>query len=494
MPGEGNKKQEKKKTKSEIYAEYLRLVDEQFVKASSLVDVKTGNEAYDKKVKENVLNALATAMAYAKLADRYGYIDQEDKNSAEFAEDLAEERIKMRRNKMFDEVIGSMDNNELHEFLHVKSENGKESVPITKYEQFVKKYQQRETAMTPEFAKRRRLGDLVTTLEHSTGRSFTGKLKNLFSGNSKQYETALEAMKTLSEGEVHKKEDMDKAKEAIKDYIFARGGKVRDHAYGRDRFDAFMKGLGEIMEPQEFVDLCRDVNSMRRERYGRDTDRTVDPVEYMATNEKKEIMRAALKADDRRERREDWEATKGSLADLKAEEEARKAEEQKKAQEEEKEKIARQEKEGIKKDEARILNDAKNKDIKGEQTGMNLMERCQKDLDRLRRYTADQLHYDDVGKGIRKGISDRLREHPAFRLVAEPIIKENGMKDIFKYPPVQRDKMNPDVVKVLDAQVEELKTLDKEKNKNKKLDTKEVKVEEPKTVDKHAGDDVGIQR
>ena len=39
--------------------------------------------------------------------------------------------------------------------------------------------------------------------------------------------------------------------------------KVRDHAYGRDRFDAFMKGLATVMEPQEFKDYCEEVNQIR---------------------------------------------------------------------------------------------------------------------------------------------------------------------------------------------------------------------------------------
>lgn len=473
MPGEGNKKQEKKKTKSEIYAEYLRLVDEQFVKASGLVDVNTGNEAYDKKVKENVLNALATAMAYARLADRYGYIDQEDKNSVEFAEDLAEERIKMRRNKMFDEVIGSMDNNELHEFLHVKSENGKEPVPITKYEQFVKKYQQRETAMTPEFAKRRRLGDLVTTLEQSTQKSIFGKIKSVFTGNSQQYKDALAAMKNLAAGKLKEEKDIQNAKDTIEAYVTARGAKVRDHQYGRDRFDAFMRGLGEVMTPEEFQRTCSGLNAMRKEA----GEPGFDPLDYLPTQEKKDAFLKTEKAVKEKIAKTDRNINK-QVRGLKNN--------------------ASEEVDHAKTDRTRILVDA-DKIAKGirDKRNLTVTQRNQQYLDQLRKFTPEKLsseEYKDSLEVVKSTFNNRFLEHPSLRAPAEQIIKERGLQDFFTVPETVTSLLGDEALETLKRQTKELQQLDREKNpgltiEDVQVDKAEYKLNavQPTTDGKQAG-------
>ena len=69
-------------------------------------------------------------------------------------------------------------------------------------------------------------------------------------------------MEDVSEGKVSKED----AKKSIMDYLDIRKNKVRDHQYGRERFDGFMKGLQTLMEPQEFADYCKGVDDARRAR------------------------------------------------------------------------------------------------------------------------------------------------------------------------------------------------------------------------------------
>ena len=103
---------------------------------------------------------------------------------------------------------------------------------------------------------------LVERLKGTTSKSFVGKLKSFFVGNSKEYDKAFEAMQKFSEGKL----SPDKAKEAIKNYLDIRKDKVRDHEYGRDRFNLMMQGLQTVMEPSEFAEYCKDVDKARTER------------------------------------------------------------------------------------------------------------------------------------------------------------------------------------------------------------------------------------
>ena len=111
-------------------------------------------------------------------------------------------------------------------------------------------------------SKKARFTELVGKLEQSTHKSFVGRLKSFFVGNSKEYETALKAMKGLRDGTISN----EQAKKDIKAYLNLRGNKVRDHQYGRDRFDALMSGLSTIMEPKEFKAYCGEIDEMRREK------------------------------------------------------------------------------------------------------------------------------------------------------------------------------------------------------------------------------------
>ena len=120
--------------------------------------------------------------------------------------------------------------------------------------------------MSRELAKekpnRDREKSIAAELRQTTSKSFGGKLKSFFVGNSKEYDKALKAMEDVSEGKVSKED----AKKSIMDYLDIRKNKVRDHQYGRERFDGFMKGLQTLMEPQEFADYCKGVDDARRAR------------------------------------------------------------------------------------------------------------------------------------------------------------------------------------------------------------------------------------
>ena len=120
--------------------------------------------------------------------------------------------------------------------------------------------------MNRELAKekpnRDRERSIAAELKQTTSKSFSGKLKSFFVGNSKEYDKALKAMEDVSEGKVSKED----AKKSIMDYLDIRKNKVRDHQYGRERFDGFMKGLQTLMEPQEFADYCKGVDDARRAR------------------------------------------------------------------------------------------------------------------------------------------------------------------------------------------------------------------------------------
>ena len=107
-----------------------------------------------------------------------------------------------------------------------------------------------------------RLTGLTEGLKRSTSSSFTGKLKSWFVGNTEEYGRAYEAMQGISAGTMSKED----AKKAITTYLDLRKKKVRNHQYGRDRFDGFMKGLQTIMEPEEFEAYCKGVDVARRKR------------------------------------------------------------------------------------------------------------------------------------------------------------------------------------------------------------------------------------
>lgn len=122
---------------------------------------------------------------------------------------------------------------------------------------------------------------ILKDLEATKSSSFTAKIKSFFVGNSKEYNRAIKALEDASTGSIPKEE----AARAIKDYLDIRKNKVRDHQYGRDRFDGMMMGLRTLMDPQEFADYCKDVDAARHERDKNYNDKTV-PAAYKTEKER----------------------------------------------------------------------------------------------------------------------------------------------------------------------------------------------------------------
>ena len=178
-----------------------------------------------------------------------------------------------------------------------------------------------------------RAGLLAGFLDNTTSKSFTGKLKSWFIGNSSEYKNAINALKGFSKGEVEKED----AIESIKTYLDIRKSKVRDHQYGRDRFQGFMESLQTLMEPAEFQKYCDGVNKARG-TIDKDYDpRHVQPEQFAPTSNKS-VLNGLLRVDAQEKKQAAIEAEKQEK--IRAEEQKKKdeadrarAEEQKKKDE-----------------------------------------------------------------------------------------------------------------------------------------------------------------
>ena len=127
-----------------------------------------------------------------------------------------------------------------------------------------------------------RAGLLADFVEKSASRSFSGRLKSWFVGNSKEYDKALTALKGFANGGVKK----ETAVKYIKDYLDIRSSKVRDHQYGRDRFQGFMESLETLMEPKEFKEYCDSVNVARKAKDNEYDPRHVQPGQFSPQSDK----------------------------------------------------------------------------------------------------------------------------------------------------------------------------------------------------------------
>ena len=150
--------------------------------------------------------------------------------------------------------------------------------------------------LVKEKPNRDREKSIAAELKQTTSKSFSGKLKSFFVGNSKEYDKALKAMEDVSEGKVSK----ENAKKSIMDYLDIRKNKVRDHQYGRERFDGFMKGLQTLMEPQEFADYCKGVDDARRAR-DPSYKGVTNPEDYMSPEAKQKLAQEREQEAARRE-------------------------------------------------------------------------------------------------------------------------------------------------------------------------------------------------
>lgn len=285
------------------------------------------------------------------------------------------------------------------------SENFKEQIKW--HEPEIEQKKQELEQRRREREKQERLNGLAGALERSTQKSFAGKLKSFFVGNSKEYETALKAVKGLADGTA----DKQQAAIDIMGYLDMRKDKVRDHEYGRDRFDAMMKSLATVMEPEAFEAYCDSVDQARKQRDPNYKGKT-DANAYL-TDEDKQL-----------------------LAERKAAEAERKA-----AEAERKEAEAR-----LEEDIERIRSD-------GAEPGY--AERHQKFLDKLR--SAKDLSYAQAER-----FRDYTERHPAVREEARKIVEQKGL-DV-EVPTTAVDKMEKADQENLRGQARDVQKLDRQKH------------------------------
>lgn len=463
-----------------------RLIREAFSEARQF----SGRQEVNDYHKDRALKAISKAMAYGFLADQHGFGSlgpehDNDPDMVPFGIDELRDQVpglmeKIQKTSEFQALLGTMSAKELARFTGVTEMGGKgdgryETKPLTytqftgKYLETVEKNKEQIRQFAREEALKERMSSLVSDLAQSTQKSFTGKLKNIFSGNSELYKDALGAMKKLASGEIRNPQDMQRAKDAIESYVINRGGKVRDHQYGRDRFDAFMKGLGEIMSPEEFRRTCVGLNETRRSN----GEQRINPEDYLMTPEKKAAFRKAVEREQKRAAAE----KQSESAYLRQVKEESDREAQQKAEAEQK---AAESAKQLKDDENSILKDDAARGRK-DSNGLSLTERNQYDLDRLRRYKAEDLA-DYNNANVRKSIENRLRQHPSFRLAAQEIIREKGMEKLFKIPETHPEKMSPQAAEKLGRQVKSLQALDRQKHPD--MEIKDVKVEQPEKMSK----------
>ena len=122
---------------------------------------------------------------------------------------------------------------------------------------------------------------LLDNLKKSEQKSFYGAIKSFFVGNSKEYDAALKAVEGLADGTG----DPKKAKQAIEQYLDLRGNKVRDHQFGRDRFDAMMKSLALVSTPREFIEYCEKTEQARFDRAKGAYKDVIDVSKYLSPEE-----------------------------------------------------------------------------------------------------------------------------------------------------------------------------------------------------------------
>ncbi len=422
---------------------------------------------------------LAMSLAYAQLAGEYGFGEPKDFGSEDDPFRKRAEKLApgIRKSPKFVAVFGAMDGKQLRDFISVKNQKDGRWKSLDA-SVFAQKYDEREKEAAPQI----RMGNLVDQLENSTHKSFTGTLKNIFAGNSKQYEAAFKAMQDLAQGKAQAGAERDNAKKAIKDYILARGGKERDHEYGRDRFNAFMKGLSETMDAKEFMQTCAEVNQMRERTYGGSKAYNIKATDYFMTEEKKQAYLAEEKkvlAAAKAERHRDsvLKATDDELAKAHARNERDK----------EIEKLSEEEQTKTSTDERNILRDAKTiSDGVKVSKDKTLPQRDQDYLNWIRRSAQLVNNPAEQSKinGLRDKLNERFREHPALRLVAGKLIQDKGLQNVFPVPETYTRKMSPEATDALEKQVKDLQAQDRNIHPEDPIEDVQVKDMAPKKLEK----------
>ena len=301
MPKKGTQKQEQNQFYPYIAETANIYVTKGFDKANEALSKRQESQ----KTKKDIMVNYAIALAAEKMAQLYGYGPVETnihENIEMFNNEAAGRRDQILNSIEFKTVCENLTVEELRDLAAPKDDKEK----AASIETFKQRYDKQVEKNAPEIMARKesaRMEDLLSDLRQSTQKSFVGKLKSFFVGNSAQYKSAYSAMERISRQSDMTPEARANAKQAIKNYLDLRGKKVRDHQYGRDRFDAFMKGMSMLMEPQEFVDYCKDLDAQRGQ-LDKGYKGHIDPEAYMTPEAKEkraaEQERKAREAEERR--------------------------------------------------------------------------------------------------------------------------------------------------------------------------------------------------
>ena len=261
------------------------------------------------EVRKNTLDQVALALAAILVGEKYGEEELGNGEAGETREaELFAEMERTKQDLLQDpEFKAVMDNASLSEirdmlgdpetykgrknqFDDTVVEKTRMMYNAVKPDEFTTRFYAK--LQTPEVQQRKaelqeqqRFKNLVNELKATTSKSFTGKLKSFFVGNSKEYDAAFKAIQGLSDGTVSK----DKAREDIMKYLNLRGSKVRDHQYGKDRFDAMLRGLSSVMEPEAFIDYCKGIDKARFDRSKGAYKGHIDAKAYMSDETKQKL-------------------------------------------------------------------------------------------------------------------------------------------------------------------------------------------------------------
>ena len=299
MPKKENQKKEPNKYYQYFAETANTFVANGFEKANNAIGT-------EQDAKEEIMTNLAVALALEQMQRQYGYGPQEDdieRNIDRYKSEVAGRMNAIKDSYEFKTVCENLTTEQLRD-LAGEQKNG--IWTATSIDSFKKRYDAQVEKRAPEIMARKeqdRMQELVSDLRLSTQKSFTGRLKSFFVGNSAEYKAAFSAIQSLSGQTKMTPVQRNNAKDAIKRYLDLRGKKVRDHQYGRDRFDAFMKGMSMLMEPQEFVDYCKDLDAQRGQ-LDKGYKGHIDPEAYMTPEAKEkraaEQERKAREAEERR--------------------------------------------------------------------------------------------------------------------------------------------------------------------------------------------------
>ena len=238
----------------------------------------------------------AYALAMESVAQAYAGWNEDQLKACEDEINAAVRRKKheIAKSPEFNAVCLKLNNMEFFKLSNKweKNAEGKSVEKPVSVTEFKERYDTkvREAAKEVEAQKEcDRYRNLLGDLDRSTQKSFTGKLKSWFVGNSQEYKDAYAAMETLAYSPEITPYRKDQAKEDIMKYLSLRGKKVRDHQYGRERFNAFMKGLAMAMEPKEFGDFCEQINASRN-ALDKNNKALVSAKDYMAPEKYQQLQ------------------------------------------------------------------------------------------------------------------------------------------------------------------------------------------------------------